>query len=101
PSRSSCLTTQSNGRDDRPHDGAALSLRPGPRWVRTAGGTAGSRRARAVMLGECGSQVTGGPPLRPRPAEQYWTGFEPLTELRDRGLALVLVAWAVVCGHRR
>jgi hypothetical protein len=38
------------------------------------------------MLGECGSQVTGGPPLRPRPAEQYWTGFEPLTPTAAVGL---------------
>jgi hypothetical protein len=33
--------------------------RPGPRWVRTASGTAGARRARAVTAGMPQSQVTG------------------------------------------
>jgi hypothetical protein len=62
------------------HSGRLARMRrAGPRWVRGASETAGPRRARAVMLGECGSQVTGGPPFRPRTAKQHWTGFEPLS----------------------
>jgi hypothetical protein len=53
---------------------------PGPYWVGIASGTAGPRWARAVTVGESRSQVAGGPSLRPRTAEQRWTGFEPLTQ---------------------
>src|SRR5215213_7218174 len=48
----------------------------GPCWVRTASGTAGPRRARAVNVGESASQVRGRPPSRPRTAKQPGAGFE-------------------------
>jgi hypothetical protein len=51
----------------------------GPRWVRTAAGTVGPRRARAVNVGEQASRVTGGPPLRPWTPKQPGAGFESLS----------------------
>jgi hypothetical protein len=57
----------------------AVGRRPGPCWVRTASGTAGPRRARAVNIGESASQVRCRSPSRPRPAEQHRIGFEPLS----------------------
>jgi len=42
----------------------------GPRWVRTASGTAGPRRARVVMAGMHQSQVTAPAQPRPRPLDQ-------------------------------
>jgi hypothetical protein len=57
-----------------------LARDPGPCWVRIASGTAGPRWARAVTVGESGSQVTGHPPLRSRTMTKHRTGFEPLTQ---------------------
>jgi hypothetical protein len=48
----------------------------GPRWVRTASGTAGPRRARAVTVGDSASQVTGPSSPRPCTAQQPGAGFE-------------------------
>jgi parallel beta-helix repeat protein len=69
---------QNNALDGNDHGIAVLGHRPmttdkhevaGPRWVRTASGTAGPRWARAVSVGERESQVTRHSPLRPRTAE--------------------------------
>jgi hypothetical protein len=54
----------------------AVARRPGPCWVRTASGTAGPRRARAVNVGESTSHVTGRSPSRPWTAKQPGAGFE-------------------------
>jgi hypothetical protein len=58
----------------------AVARRPGPCWVRTASGTAGPRRARAVNVGESASQVRRRSPSRPWTAKQPGAGFEPLTQ---------------------
>jgi hypothetical protein len=54
----------------------AVAHGPGPRWVRTASGTTGPRRAPAVNVGESASQVRGRSPSRPRTAKQPGAGFE-------------------------
>jgi hypothetical protein len=48
----------------------------GPCWVRTASGTAGPRRARAVSVGKSASQVRGRSPSQPRKMKQPGAGFE-------------------------
>ena len=48
----------------------------GPRWVRTAAGTAGPGQARTVTPSERESQVKRRPPLRPQSAKQPGAGFE-------------------------
>jgi hypothetical protein len=59
--------------------GRALQARdPGPRWVRTASGMPGPRRAPAVTAGKLEPQVTPHPPPQPRTANRHGTGFEPL-----------------------
>jgi hypothetical protein len=57
----------------------------GPHSVRTASGTAGPRRARAVTFGESAWQVTGTSQLPPGTPKQDWTGFEPLSLRRASG----------------
>jgi hypothetical protein len=54
----------------------AVAHGPGPRWVRTASGTAGPGRARAVNVGESSSQVKAASPPRPRTAKHPGAGFE-------------------------
>ena len=51
----------------------------GPRWVRTASGIAGPRRARAVTTGIREPQVARHPPCGPRLTNQAGAGFEPLS----------------------
>jgi hypothetical protein len=57
-------TADKRPRLPRPAGGwqARSAPRLGPHWVRTASGTAGPRRARAVNIGESASQVRGRPP---------------------------------------
>jgi hypothetical protein len=56
--------------------GAATSMPRGPRWVRTAAGTTGHQRARAVTSGMQEPQVRPGSTLRPHPAKEPGAGFK-------------------------
>jgi hypothetical protein len=75
--------------------------RADPRWVRSASGTAGPRRARAVTVGESGAQVTGGPPLRPRTAKHQGIGFAAFRVLRPAWARSTRTRRSPAAGHSR
>ena len=68
--------------------GAVTSVPHGPRWVRTAAGTTGHERARAVRPSVQETQVTPRSTLQPHPANEPGAGFKsPLRHPPDLVIA--------------